>query len=734
MNKNRNLHKNLHFWFWSYKNWIITFGFASIVFLCMMSLSYQWSCHVIELDVESAEWAVYNIARAFIWYAIFLIASILFIGLTRVYGFFSSSDANRLARHKLQVLFQHNQRLKEVLDDTKHILEWAKIGILVIEKKQIIFANPKMASLLGYSINELEKLSLKDLLIKRSVFPLSDLLQSKSDFSREYKLQLQKKNGDILYARVRFSAISQKKENKFLLLVDDETYFRQRDEFAKDYTALFSVLSYLRSADETEDEAVLINQVLKLILKAYDFSVGFYGKVRGKKINLELVTAKNKKLMPSIKFLNLDDPEDKESALVHVVNTKHAFGCPDTSALPYYQKYWYALDKHAFKSTYAFPIVINGVLEGVISFFAPRTYDFNNTRPERLGNLIEELCKNIEEQRTRRLTQTAIRNYEERLRAQIQELETNKQIMEHQAADMNLMIGDLIAAKDAAEAANKAKTEFLANVSHELRTPLNAILGFSETIQMKTFGEIGNPQYADYINYIHSSGIHLLSLINDILDLSRVESGRQHLNEKEVSIKAVVDEVMSLVSHYPEADKKQFSVLMESKASTLFVDERILKQILLNLLSNAIKFTHDNGQISLRVFDQDKQLAFEVKDDGIGIPADKISMLFTPFTQVENIFTRAHKGSGLGLSLVKHLIALHGGHVEMTSVEGRGTTVTVYFPENRIVALSDSNKTDVLKQEKTTIKNKITTSKKEKKSSKSTVKSKTTKKVKKDEK
>jgi len=181
-------------------------------------------------------------------------------------------------------------------------------------------------------------------------------------------------------------------------------------------------------------------------------------------------------------------------------------------------------------------------------------------------------------------------------------------------------------------------------------------------------------------------------LINDILDLSRVESGHQHLNEKNIPVKTIVDEVMTLVSRYPNADKKHFSVALETKAESLFADERIVKQILLNLLSNAIKFTHDDGQISLRVFDFRKQLAFEVEDNGIGIAADKIDGLFSPFTQVENIFTRAHAGSGLGLSLVKHLIELHGGKVEMKSEEGQGTRVTVYFPQSRII-LSEKSET-----------------------------------------
>lgn len=675
----------LRFLIWQYKSWIIGFLLMSIIFVCMVVISYEWSCRVIALDEQTAQNTVYNIARAMIWYAIFLIVAILFILLTRIYGIFFAVGNDAKITKKMQSLFLSNRQLSDELHMNQELLEWAKVGILAVEKGHIRYSNSMMSFFTGYDVSELEEMDFSDLLIKKDVIDFRQLLKRNRNLEKEYKIDIKRKSGESLYARVRVSLLSARKK-RFLLIIDDETYFRQRDEFAKDYTALFSVLSYLRSVDDSKDEVFLIDQVLKSILRAYDFSVAFYGKVRGKKVTLELISAKNKKMIPSIQFLNMDDPDDSESAMLKAYVLKKPFGYADTRGLTYYKKYWYSVDKNAFVSTYAFPMVINGMMEGVVSFFSSKLYDFNNTRPERLGNLIIELCKNIEEQRARNLTHIAIRNYEERLRTQIQELESSKQIMEKQAQEMNDMIEDLTVAKDAAEEANRAKSQFLANVSHELRTPLNAILGFSETMQMKTFGDIENQQYADYINYIHSSGLHLLSLINDILDLSRVESGRFHLSERNVDVRQVCDEAISLVLKYPDADKRKIDLHFLTSAQVLYADDRVIKQILLNLLSNAIKFTQDDGQIDVTFYDTDKgELAIEVKDNGIGIAADKMKKLFTPFTQVENIFTRAHAGSGLGLSLVKHLIELHGGSVSMQSQEGRGTTVTVYFPSKRVL-------------------------------------------------
>ena len=646
---------NMKYLFWQYKYALLTVLLASVVLISMTILTYEWSWRVLELDEEVAKQTVYAVGRAFFFFSIFWSAVILFIGLTRIYGFFYPENINRFIRRKSQYLFEVNQGLKEVLIEKEHLIEWARIGIAILQGDKVIYSNPMLSELLLYTSEEM--------LMK----PFDSFLLYETDLSFNELMKMKTKDSF---------------EKRF----DDISYYKQKDEFAKDYTALFSVLSYLRSFDQKNDETFLIKQVLNSILKAYDFSMAFYGRFKNNKIYIEVMTGKEKKLASRIEFLNIDDPGDQESAMVQVLLRKKPFGYADTENIPYYQKYWYSLSPTLFQSTYAFPVTINGVVEGFISFFSARKHDFNGTRPERLGNLIMELCKNIEEQRARSLTQTAIRNYEERLRAQIQELEKNKQIMEQQAADMNIMIGDLITAKDAAEEANRAKTDFLANVSHELRKPLNAILGFSETIEMETFGKIDNPQYIDYVKYIHSSGQHLLSLINDILDLSRVESGHQRLNEKELNIHDLMQEIMSLVEHYPDANKRDLKLEIAPDVSFVRADDRIIKQIMLNLLSNAIKFTHDGGHIWINVQKSDKgELELSVKDDGIGIPADKIGTLFTPFTQVENIMTRVHTGSGLGLSLVKRLVELHGGHVEMTSTEGKGTAVTVYLPTNRLI-------------------------------------------------
>lgn len=241
-----------------------------------------------------------------------------------------------------------------------------------------------------------------------------------------------------------------------------------------------------------------------------------------------------------------------------------------------------------------------------------------------------------------------------------------------------------------AEFASQSKSDFLANMSHELRTPLNAILGFSSAMQHEAFGPINNPTYREYASRIYTSGEHLLSLINDILDLSKIEANKQVIKSEWMDVDAVLSDVMQIVSGYPSATERTIIIVPHKNLPRLLADTKLVRQILLNLLSNAIKFTKDGGKIKVDFeMGEASELIMHVTDDGIGIPADKLEMVVKPFVQVENVLTRSHKGSGLGLALVDKIMHLHGGKMDIASQVGKGTTVTLTFPPMRVEKKAD---------------------------------------------
>jgi two-component system cell cycle sensor histidine kinase PleC len=282
---------------------------------------------------------------------------------------------------------------------------------------------------------------------------------------------------------------------------------------------------------------------------------------------------------------------------------------------------------------------------------------------------------------TLKLHEKRLMDSEKRLMQSVNDLHNSKQTLELQTEQFAELAEKYAEEKTRAEEANATKSKFLANMSHELRTPLNAIIGFSEIMETEMFGPLGAEKYKEYCRDIRESGQYLLDVINDILDMSKIEAGRLKLNLEEVTLDRILADAMRVVS--ARAQEKQLVVSAAVAPDIHFkADRRAIKQIVLNLLSNAVKFTPEAGRIMVRGRVRRDAVAITIRDTGIGIAREALAKLGRPFEQVESQLTKTHHGSGLGLAIAKSLVELHAGIMRIRSTPGVGTTVLVVLPRS----------------------------------------------------
>lgn len=664
-----------------YKNWFLSVLIYTISFIIAEFICYEWTMRFLFKDTPKISFVYESVSHAFFIYATILAFSFVLICLFKMLGFFRAKDIEILLEDTIRTYKSDNENLTQKLDNYLSIMKRMPIGVVLTVQSKVVFYNELMSSFfeknrkaIGESFFSLLK-NPKEL--EKSFENRLEILKKRKSYSIQKQITFP--NGErVLYQISIFSIYPKKPEKGIVWFFQDMSVEEGNIELEKYYQTVFRTLSLLHGFHDNDNEYELLKSILNEIIGIYGLKTGFFLRYHDRHLKVKFAVGDDQDFPDIKRDIDLDDKNFQKVAVVLAFMSQRAVGYSDIRDIPYYQKSFNRRNKKTVLSTYAFPIMIEGKIEGVISLYGHKIGFFSDTLIFRLQQLLSEICENIAIIRTRRRSQVAIHQYEERLRLQIHELENNKKLLQAQTEILQ-------EARVVAEEANHSKSEFVANMSHELRTPLNAILGFSEAMRRETFGPLPK-QYADYVHYIYSSGQYLLSLINDILDLSALESGKPKLQNNKVILEPFLENVITIARHYPEGEKRRITYKVTPKDIALDIDDRSLNQILLNLLSNAIKFTNDNGKIDIKVsLTSQEELKIIVKDNGIGISSENLLTLFQPFKQLENVMTRRHKGTGLGLSLVKKLTELQDGTINVKSEPNKGTSMILTFPPSRVI-------------------------------------------------
>lgn len=673
------------------RSWFWAIAILAVLYAISLFIAYVGTYHLAQSDKTLLAFFAESYTYSMFIYAISILSAIVLMSLVRIAALYRRKDIEFLLAERTYELNMSKQILNDKIEKMRALSDMAPMGIFVTEKSQVLDCNDWIKRFFKKNKRRAFPRRFEDIFISDAEM-LKYEKKAQQDLKKlsAYKAEgfFETAKGEKVYVQLSAHCLMPRMPDKGVVwFVLDSSSAIKNIELETYYQTVFRAMSILHTAEESNlpDEKVL-SQLLNEIIGIYGIKTAFYLRVKDKQIEFVFAAGEDADFPNRWLSADVSNPDIQNSAIIQAVKTRKTCIYNDIENRPYYQKFFKRKGKLPVKATFAFPIIIDNKIEGVVSLYGYEVGTFSDSLVFRILQLNTEICKNLANIRMRRRAREAIRQYEDRLHNKIRELEGNKKMLQKQAAEVTAMVGDLVMARDSAEKANKSKTEFLANVSHELRTPLNAILGFSEAMESETFGPIENKQYKEYIGYISSSGKHLLSLINDILDLSKAEVGKYNLKEEIVEVIPLIDDIVSIISRYPGGDKRFISVKPKDVVWKLNADTRALKQALLNVLSNAIKFTRENGHIDIEVsLTPAHEMIILVKDDGIGIPTDKIDGLFQPFTQVENVMTREHTGSGLGLVLIKKLVEMHRGRVWLESEEGKGTSFYMLFPSERVL-------------------------------------------------